>query len=229
MHINKIVDYLRNDLAVIKDRFLPADRKRTKMIRIKKFVERLSVLVSITLASSCAAIQYGRVQTGEFQGKLTVTWIEPNYFVYEPDATDPLLFSSSDGRKIIPKKMYTDGGSIPPFLWGVPGYSPWGYAPAYIIHDWLFEAHHCNHEGQAGYTFQDSARLLSEGIKTLMENHKVPKDEFVEYMIYEAVSSPVAKDLWDNGKCNPPIELQNFEADKLDTSRKVIFTLDLNH
>lgn len=181
-------------------------------------------LFLIPLITGCASIQYDRVRPGSFQGKVTITWAEPNYFIYEPSPTDPLKFAS-DGHIIIPKKMYTDGGSIPPFFWGIPGYSPWGYAPAYIIHDWLFVAHHCNYDTDNQYTFEDSARLLAEGIKTLMETHRVPKDEFVEYTIYEAVSSAVAKELWDNGECIPATEL---EARALDASRKVIFTLDMD-
>jgi hypothetical protein len=49
--------------------------------------------------------------------------------------------------------------------------------------------------GKTEYTFDESARLLAEGIKTLMGSLKIPKDEFVEYTIYEAVSSDVARNL----------------------------------
>ena len=53
---------------------------------------------------------------------------------------------------------------------------------------------------------------------------KVPKDEFVEFSIYEAVSSSVAKNLWDNGACNPPVEVVEPKAV---AGRSVIFTLDM--
>ena len=182
------------------------------------------MLALALLAPGCASYQYRHLMPGKFEGKVTVTWVEPNLFIYEPDPVTPLTYTAASGRKLVPTKMYTDGGSIPPFLWGVPGYSPWGYAPAYIIHDWLFEAHHCSYPGQGDTAFTESAELLAEGIKTLMESGKVPKDEFVEFSIYEAVSSSVAKNLWDNGACNPPAEVMGPKAA---TGRRVIFTLDM--
>jgi hypothetical protein len=42
---------------------------------------------------------------------------------------------------IVPETMYTDGGSVPQILWGIPGLSPWALGPAYIIHDWIFLVH----------------------------------------------------------------------------------------
>ena len=92
--------------------------------------------------SGCGYVQYQTTDQGEFGGKLEVRWIEPNNFLFIPAENDPFYFSrKKDGRRIQPKAMYTDGGSIPQLIWGVPGYSPWGYAPAYIIHDWIFVAH----------------------------------------------------------------------------------------
>nr|WP_249779640.1 DUF1353 domain-containing protein [Bradyrhizobium sediminis] len=34
--------------------------------------------------------------------------------------------------------MYTDGGSIPRIAQIFNGLSPWGFGPAYIVHDWIF-------------------------------------------------------------------------------------------
>jgi hypothetical protein len=75
--------------------------------------------------------------------------------------------------------MYTDGGSIPRFLWGVKGYSPWSYAPAYIVHDWLFEAHHCGYTPDNRYSFEDSVAVLAEGLKAVMEQNLEVRDYFV--------------------------------------------------
>ena len=44
---------------------------------------------------------------------------------------------------IVPDVMSTDGGSVPQVFSGIPGLSPWGLGPAYIIHDWLFEVRRC--------------------------------------------------------------------------------------
>ena len=161
-------------------------------------------LSTVLMAAGCASLNYTKVKTGEFSGKVQVTWIAPNYFIYDPAPADPLVFKRGDGKMIQPQRMYTDGGSIPPFLWGIPGYSPWSYAPAYMIHDWLFEAHHCKLSDLDWVTFDDSATILAEAIKTLMESGKVPKDPQVLDVIYSGVSSFVAQDLWTGGQCNPP-------------------------
>ena len=126
-------------------------------------------LLTILHCIGCANVLYERTQVGKFEGSLDVRWIKPDRFIYIPDKDDPLRFSTSDKKRIEPGRMFTDGGSIPRLFWSVPGYSPWGYAPSYIIHDWLFEAHHCNISEYKDISFDDSARLLAEGIKTLME------------------------------------------------------------
>ena len=103
------------------------------------------ILAVFTLTACMTWTQPG--PGGTLTGKLNVRWIGENRFVYEPDAQDPLTFVSTDTSKIIPARMLTDGGSIPPVFWGAPGLSPWGYGPAYIIHDWLFDQHHCKYAG----------------------------------------------------------------------------------
>jgi hypothetical protein len=153
----------------------------------------------------CPAFVYQHTATGSFTGKLDVRWIEPDRFIYVPNTENPLRFTTSHGIVIQPDKMYTDGGSIPRLFWNIPGYSPWGYAPAYIIHDWLFEAHHCELTEYRDVSFEDSARELAEGIKTLMESGTAPRDETTLWAIYEAVLSPVAKAVWDQSNaCDQP-------------------------
>ena len=61
---------------------------------------------------------------GTLTGKLTVEWVRENRFIYRPDAKDPLTFLTTDGRRITPRIMYTNGGSIPPILQPIPGFSP---------------------------------------------------------------------------------------------------------
>jgi Protein of unknown function (DUF1353) len=122
-------------------------------------------VLTLFLCASCAQLTYNRTDPGKFEGSLDVRWIKPDTFIYVPSQEDPLRFTTSDRRVIAPREMYTDGGSIPRLFWGVPGYSPWGYAPAYIIHDWLFEAHHCDVPEYQDISFDRSASILAGAIK----------------------------------------------------------------
>jgi hypothetical protein len=128
-------------------------------------------------------------------------------FVYQPDNQTPFTFTTSSGRKITPGLMDTDGGSIPRVLHGIAKFSPWGYAPGYIIHDWIFTAHKCRHEPDDDITFEDSATILAECIKTMMEvgfedfdgqTVKFKKAEDTMYLIYKAVASSIALRLWND-------------------------------
>lgn len=150
--------------------------------------------------TSCASIFYMKTPTGKFSGKLDVEWIAPNQFVYRPHPADPLIYMTSDGRKIQPRTMYTDGGSIPRLFWSSPGFGPWDFAPGYVIHDWLFVQHHCREGDWQAYDFPRSAEILAEAIKTQMEKGGTSEPTVV-WAIHEAVSTPVAKRLWDVGEC----------------------------
>jgi hypothetical protein len=114
--------------------------------------------------------------------------------------------------------MYTDGGSIPRALRAFDGFSPWGYGPAYIMHEWIFAAHHCLVQGRPDpkepeeyekvkrFTFDDSAELLAEVMKTLMVDQKVRTKPDVFNAISFGVDSVVARNLWDSTdpkSCDP--------------------------
>ena len=62
----------------------------------------------------------------------------------------------------------------PTRILGAAGLFTVGLRPAYIIHDWLFEQHHCRYSGWAEVSFEDSARILGEVIDTLMLKGDVP-------------------------------------------------------
>lgn len=141
---------------------------------------------------------------GILTGKLIVEWLGENNFVYWPDAKNPLTFVTSDGRRIVPQLMYTDGGSIPSILQPIDGFSPWGYAPAYIVHDWLFEQHHCKLPGHEAITFGDSARILGEVIDATMRLGLAPYRPDARALIEAGVRTPTARNLWDRGECRPP-------------------------
>lgn len=170
-------------------------------------MRRESVMVLVALAgtsqSGCADVFYAKTSKGAFVGKLTVEWIAPNQFIYRPDKDDPLVFTTSDARRIQPQLMYTDGGSIPRLFWSASDLGPWDFAPGYIIHDWLFQQHHCQIGDWQSYDFPRSAQILAEGIKTQMEQAGKPEPAIV-YAIYEAVRSPVAENLWNRSPCKTP-------------------------
>jgi hypothetical protein len=96
--------------------------------------------------------------------------------------------------------MYTDGGSVPRVFWSVPGFGPWDFAPGYIIHDWLFEQHHCKEGDWQQYDFARTADVLAEAIKTQMikANRREPS---VLWAIHEAVTSDTARKIWESGEC----------------------------
>ncbi len=167
------------------------------------------LVLPMALAACISHQSYDQTGTGRFEGVVEGRWLEPDRFLFVPNKDKPLRFVSADGVRVFePQPMYTDGGSIPRIFWSIPGYSPWGLGPAYIIHDWLFDAHHCNLQGHEDITFKDSARLMGESIKTLMETEKVPKDKALFANVVGAVETPIARGLWETGECDlPPPEL----------------------
>ncbi len=157
-----------------------------------------------------ADLFYSRLNSGHFEGVPTVTWngFDPEndrpMFVF--NGTD-FAYVTSNGRRIAPGKMDTDGGSIPKVLHAVGNFTPWNYGPAFIVHDWLFVAHKCNAAPDNDIDFEMSARIMAEALKTLMEVgftnvdgqvQKFPKAEDTLYLMYLAVKTPFAKRLWDD-------------------------------
>ena len=153
---------------------------------------------------------YSKLNTGQFAGVPAVHWngLDPRgepTFVYVPETDNPFKYITHDGREIIPKTMDTDGGSIPRILHGLGKFSPWIYAPAYLIHDWIFVAYKTGTSPDNNIAFEESAKILAEAIKTLMvsgfqnfdgENQAFEKAEDSLYLIYTAVNSFVAKNIW---------------------------------
>ena len=170
--------------------------------------------------SACSTIDYQNLKPGEFKGEVLVLWIDDGTnvgdgnFLFVPDPANPLRFvrpgSAKHATYIQPLMMYTDGGSIPKIAQAFNGFSPWGYAPAYMVHDWIFVVRHCIVDGRddpkfATYrdmTFDESASILGEAIKTLVATGHVRKDDFAASSITWAVDTSIAKSLWDvKGSC----------------------------
>ena len=145
---------------------------------------------------------YSKTPAGVFTGQLDVEWIAPNRFIYRPNPQDPLRYQTSRGELIQPQLMYTDAGSIPRLFWSVPQLGPWDFGPGYIIHDWLFEQHHCKIGDWQAYDFAQSADILAEALKTQMEKSASP-DPTIVWAVHEAVRSTVAERLWAEGSCTP--------------------------
>jgi hypothetical protein len=126
------------------------------------FWSNIARMAALGLAlSGCATVDYLHTPAGQFKGTAFVMWAgEGNgsgdgNFLFVPDPRDPLIFTRADpqslGGVIQPGLMYTDGGSIPKIAQVFNGFSPWGYAPGYMIHDWLFVGRHCLVDGELGW------------------------------------------------------------------------------
>jgi hypothetical protein len=117
----------------------------------------------LTLLAGCSAQStYDRVPTtGRFSGEPRMVALAPNMFFFsQPEDGEKFSFTThkrgdprlevKGGRgqyrwsefRIEPEEMITNGASIPRNLWYVPGFAPFDFTRAAVIHDWLFEAHH---------------------------------------------------------------------------------------
>lgn len=152
--------------------------------------------------SLLARSHFARTPPGVLTGSLTIRWYRPDLFVYTPDEANPLRFTRNTGQIIQPLEMYTDGGSIPRLLWVFRNYSPWGYGPAFVIHDWLFHVHNCGLPGYRVDSLGDAATVMSEVMKTLMRQPGFDYGSRLSmYLMYLAVRSPPAQKAWDHGPC----------------------------
>ncbi|MEO0794270.1 MAG: hypothetical protein AAFX93_03855 [Verrucomicrobiota bacterium] len=145
-----------------------------------------------------------QLNLGEFTGRFGLRWIGPNDFMYHPDAADPLTFHRKDAagnviESVTLGAMTTDGASIPRLIWPIPGFSPWDYGPAHLLHDWEFEAHH---RGLNNKSFEDVNLTFAEAMWTLMTNgyldsEKPKADPEAVYTIYAFVNSAFGRNIWD--------------------------------
>ncbi|WP_105437925.1 hypothetical protein [Neorhizobium sp. T25_13] len=179
-----------------------------------------ATLAAMLILTGCGTIYYRDLQPGAFSGKLFVMWVGEGStsgdgkFVFVPAPGSELTFKRPTGSGAVqiikPGLMYTDGGSIPKVGQLFKGLSPWGYAPAYMIHDWVFEARHCLVDGASdarfsnlrNVDFDESAKILGEAIKTLIRENKVDRNDLAGDAVTSAVSSSIARELWDQkGGC----------------------------
>ena len=139
---------------------------------------------------------YDQFSPGSFHHieSIRLSWIAPDYFVFVPKSDQSFSFTRPNGDSITPRCMFTDGGTIPKLFQSISELSPWGYAPAYLIHDWLFDLHHC---GDNNYTFEAARDAMMEGIKGLMEAGVCEKNMWMFHGIYLAIDSKIARQIWN--------------------------------
>lgn len=179
----------------------------------------LALLLCLALAA-CGHVNYDETPVGRFEGTLFVMWVGEGgtsgdgRFVYVPNPRDPLRLVRAKGagsvEVIQPEMIYTDGGSIPRAGQMFNGFAPWGYAPAYMVHDWLFVARHCLTDGAptaaerrvAGMEFHESAEIIAEAIKSLIASGQVQPNDVAPRVIAGAVAGPISYNRWTvRGEC----------------------------
>src|SRR4051812_4355879 len=179
----------------------------------------ISVIWIFCTLAGCQKWNYDAIPTGEVHGRLTIEWVGPDQFIYRPDAERPFYFKRANGELIKPRSIYTDGGTVPRALWAIRGYSPWAFGSAYVIHDWIFAAHHCSYPEAQKQDLNTAADVLDECIKTLMEDDYKhaqtqghPEDSLRNPDLLRnidiGVRSFIAQKMWNEGNCQtPPPEL----------------------
>ena len=155
--------------------------------------------------ASAQSYRFEDVKTGTLSGKLIVQWLEPDLFLFIPDKDAPLSFTRHSGQRITPGRMKTDGGTIPRGFWILRSYSPWGFAPAFVVHDWLFEVKRCKYSGHEQLSLLDSALIMAEIMKTMIQAKKVDASSLVVDSMYLATTSDKAQQYWGTGSCTPPV------------------------
>ena len=181
---------------------------------------RTSAIVASAIAAAALAaagyvyarhtIVYETTKVGTLKGKLQVEWIDQDTFLFVPDPVNPLVYMRGNKEVVQPGMMRTDFGSVPVAMRALKSYSPWGYAPAFLIHDWLFVMKHCKLPGYEKLDLDVSATIMAEILKTMMESKRFGEpNTLVHYSMYQAVRTSTARDYWDKGTCQPAQEGAN--------------------
>ncbi len=179
--------------------------------RRRGWLHALAFLGATTLAGCVLGIPLEDLPSGILKGHVVVQWDGEDRFIYLKQQSNPLSFQPSFMSKpIVPENMYTDGGSVPRVFWSIPGLSPWGLGPAYVIHDWIFEVHRCSRPAPpevTQITFEQSALILAEVGKALIEAGLIQHNMLPE--IVWGVRTRYARDLWDrpatSDECKVPL------------------------
>lgn len=205
-----------------------------------KMFQWASRVFALLATAACTYIDYESAPVGKFQGSVVVLWVGDGdtergdgKFVFVPSgsASDSFRFvrqnENASVTTIEPDYFYFDGGSIPRPVQPFKGLNPWGYAPAYAIHDWLFVARKCLNDRDGdekykfieGMEFKESAEVLAEAIQTLIRLKMVSENDVAPWLISNATASFVSKRLWnERGACKEN-EVSQDHRDAIDRWR----------
>ena len=166
---------------------------------VSRNTARTILFSTAVVLGAAGCVTLGEIGSGQLRGHVVVEWYKEDLFIYRQQKANPFSFKPSFLHEpITPKDMYTDGGSIPRVFWGIPGLSPWGLGPAYIIHDWIFEVHRCKWPELVevqNISFKQSAQILAEVGKDLIDKGLIAHDLLPQ--ITWAVQTRYAQTLWD--------------------------------
>jgi hypothetical protein len=174
----------------------------------KSILWPFAFLLLALLAGCSTQNTYDRVPTtGRFSGEPRMVALAPNTFFFsQPEHGEKFSFTTHKrgdrhlevkaGRgkyrwpefRIEPEEMITNGASIPRNLWYVPGFAPFDFTRAAVIHDWLFEAHH--RYIMANATFEAAKAHHDEGAM------KRSSDDIKAYKRYGDLSQEDAADIF---------------------------------
>jgi Protein of unknown function (DUF1353) len=161
-------------------------------ISARRFSARLAMMIpalfAVLLPYPAAVAVEKKPPKVVLSGTLLIQWNDESRFIYVSDPQNGLRFQTRDGREIKPSRMYTDGGSIPRVFWSVKGFSPWGYGPAYVLHDWLFHQHRCGNDDPPNrYSIEQANEALDDAINLLMDQKRVEANQRARRLIKWAV------------------------------------------
>ncbi len=195
-------------------------------------MKKIVTIIAILLLAGCANVDeqddkekaiiatpdtlWEQIKIGKIEGEVILKWHSPDKFLYLPSATNtPFRFtrvnSTGNTEVIQPEAFYTDGGSIPMVGRTFKEFSPWRFAYAYIIHDWLFEQPQCGELSDPTMSPEKAALIMAEIIKTEMvmrTGQDIPiiaptggDSKTLLHSIYTAVAT-VSPIYWQDDKCS---------------------------
>src|SRR3954453_4582209 len=166
------------------------EEKKKKIKELNNLTRKLTADVAEFEIETASSL-YDGYRTGQYRNldRMRGRWVAPgskwdgpDLFEFIPKKQDAFQFVPPGGDPIVPRNMITDVGSIPrAFGLFFRGLSPWGYAPAYLVHDWEFELHHCNRTPK---NFDEVRDTMMQGVKTLMEQKLAPKNVHDFWRLY---------------------------------------------
>jgi hypothetical protein len=196
----------------------------TNTVRLKRYGSRGAAFLATLLLAACGTWIHDDIPDGDLSGVVTIEWDKQDNFIYRPQKNKELSFQPfawiGTDKRITPKLMYTDGGSVPRAFWNIPGLSPWSFGPAYVIHDYIFAVHRCGWDDPvvSQIKFEESAEILAEVGKFLIEAGLI-KDDALNAIVW-AVRTQYARNLWDTPgdpikDCSKPKTLKGLQTVQL--------------